>query len=72
MVDRVASTLLGAAVTEEGRELLVHGRLTEQRTTTGFDIAGRADADRRGTAEAEAKRRRGGARHARRGESPRA
>jgi len=72
MLDRVASTLRGAAVTEEGRELLAHGRLTEEQTTTGFDIAGRADAERPGTAEAEAKRRRGGARHARRDESPRA
>lgn len=39
MVDRVASTLRAAAVTEEGRELLARGRLTEELTTTGFDLA---------------------------------
>jgi hypothetical protein len=39
MLDRVASTLRAAAVTEEGRELLARGRLTDELTTTGFDIA---------------------------------
>jgi hypothetical protein len=39
MLDRVASTLRAAAVTEEGRELLARGRLTEELTATGFDLA---------------------------------
>jgi hypothetical protein len=39
MVDRVASTLRAASVTEEGRQLLARGRLTEELTTTGFDLA---------------------------------
>jgi hypothetical protein len=39
MLDRVASTLRAAAVTEEGRELLARGRLTEELTTTGFELA---------------------------------
>jgi hypothetical protein len=39
MLDRVVSTLRAAAVTEEGRELLARGRLTEELSTTGFDLA---------------------------------
>ena len=39
MFDRVVSTLRAAAVTEEGRELLARGRLTEELTTTGFELA---------------------------------
>ena len=39
MLDRVASTLRAASVTEEGRELLARGRLTEELSTTGFDLA---------------------------------
>jgi hypothetical protein len=39
MLDRVVSTLRAAAVTEEGRELLARGRLTEEITTTGFELA---------------------------------
>jgi hypothetical protein len=39
MLDRVAATLRAAAVTEEGRELLARGRLTEELTTTGFALA---------------------------------
>ena len=39
MLDRVASTLRAAAVTEEGRELLARGRLTEEVSTTGFELA---------------------------------
>jgi hypothetical protein len=39
MLDRVVSTLRAAAVTEEGRELLARGRLTEELTTTGFELA---------------------------------
>jgi hypothetical protein len=39
MLDRVASTLRAAAVTEEGRELLARGRLTDELSTTGFDLA---------------------------------
>ena len=33
------TTLRAAAVTEEGRELLARGRLTEELETTGFDLA---------------------------------
>jgi hypothetical protein len=39
MLDRVASTLRAGAVTEEGRELLARGRLTEELETTGFEVA---------------------------------
>ena len=39
MLDRVASTLRAAAITEEGRELLARGRLTDELSTTGFDLA---------------------------------
>jgi hypothetical protein len=39
MLDRIVSTLRAAAVTEEGRELLARGRLTDELTTTGFDLA---------------------------------
>jgi hypothetical protein len=39
MFDRVVATLRAAAVTEEGRELLARGRLTEELTTTGFELA---------------------------------
>jgi hypothetical protein len=39
MLDRIVSTLRAAAVTEEGRELLARGRLTEELTTTGFELA---------------------------------
>lgn len=39
MLDRVAATLRAAAVTEEGRELLARGRLTEELSTTGFELA---------------------------------
>lgn len=38
-LERVAETLRSAAVTEEGRELLARGRLTEELTATGFDVA---------------------------------
>ena len=37
-LDRVRATLQAAAVTEEGRELLARGRLTEELSTTGFDL----------------------------------
>jgi hypothetical protein len=37
-IDRVRATLQAAAVTEEGRELLARGRLTEELSTTGFDL----------------------------------
>lgn len=39
MVDRALATLRAAAVTEEGRELLARGRLTEELATTGFELA---------------------------------
>lgn len=39
MIERALATLRAAAVTEEGRELLARGRLTEELTTTGFDLA---------------------------------
>jgi hypothetical protein len=39
MVERVLATLRAAAVTEEGRELLARGRLTEELQTTGFEVA---------------------------------
>ena len=39
MIERVMATLRAAAVTVEGRELLARGRLTEELTTTGFDVA---------------------------------
>jgi hypothetical protein len=39
MLERVLATLRAAAVTEEGRELLARGRLTEELSTTGFDLA---------------------------------
>lgn len=39
MLDRVSSTLRAAAVTEEGRELLARGTLTEELSTTGFELA---------------------------------
>lgn len=39
MVERALATLRAASVTEEGRELLARGRLTEEHTTTGFDLA---------------------------------
>ena len=39
MVERALATLRAASVTEEGRELLARGRLTEELTTTGFDLA---------------------------------
>jgi len=39
MLDRVASTLRAGAVTEEGRELLARGTLTDELTTTGFELA---------------------------------
>ena len=37
-LDRVAATLRAAAVSEEGRELLARGQLSEELTTTGFDL----------------------------------
>jgi len=39
MIERVLATLRAAAVTEEGRELLARGRLTEELQTTGFEVA---------------------------------
>jgi hypothetical protein len=39
LVDRVLATLRAAAVSEEGRELLARGRLTEELETTGFELA---------------------------------
>jgi hypothetical protein len=39
MVERVLATLRAAAVTEEGRELLARGHLTEELETTGFELA---------------------------------
>lgn len=39
MIDRVAATLRAAAVTEEGRELLARGRLTQEISAIGFDLA---------------------------------
>jgi len=39
MIDRALATLRAASVTEEGRELLARGRLTEELATTGFDLA---------------------------------
>ena len=42
MLDRVASTLRAAAVTDEGREQLARGRLTEELETTGFELAAAA------------------------------
>ena len=38
-LDRVASTLRAGAVTDEGRELLARGRLTDELTTSGFELA---------------------------------
>jgi hypothetical protein len=38
-VDRVTATLRAAAVTEEGRELLARGRLTEELELSGFELA---------------------------------
>jgi hypothetical protein len=37
-LDRVAATLRAAAVTEEGRELLARGQLSEELSTTGFEL----------------------------------
>lgn len=56
MLDRVAATLRAGAVTEEGRELLARGRLTEELSTTGFELA----AGLTPKAPAPAKRKRGG------------
>lgn len=39
MVDRALATLRAASVTEEGRELLARGRLTEELAATGFELA---------------------------------
>jgi len=39
LVERVLSTLRAAAVSEEGRELLARGHLTEELETTGFELA---------------------------------
>jgi hypothetical protein len=37
-LDRVGATLRAAAVTEEGRELLARGQLSEELSTTGFEL----------------------------------
>jgi hypothetical protein len=39
MIERAVGTLRAASVTEEGRELLARGRLTEELETTGFELA---------------------------------
>lgn len=39
LVERVLTTLRAAAVSEEGRELLARGRLTDELETTGFELA---------------------------------
>ena len=61
LVDRVLTTLRAAAVTEEGRELLARGRLTEELETTGFDLAASLVPKRpSGSSGAAARKRTGG------------
>jgi hypothetical protein len=39
MLERIAGTLRAATISEEGRELLARGRLTQELATSGFEVA---------------------------------